>query len=222
MESKKDLSCNIIRDLLPVYCDGMASVDSIEAVEQHFNQCEDCKMIYEKMSGNLDTEQLREQDREIKELKKVKKVFNRKVIVAGITGAIVSVILFVVFFVGVVPVNSDDVTITYQTYKGKSVEDGEETDTYEVEFLVTLVDGEVLHFRDEYHSKDGKVTNNSVYTLYSVYKLPFDDVGKNPKQVSLCSVSTEPFDESYEVIFQFKDKAVTYNLRDIAVEEGIQ
>lgn len=222
MGSKKDLSCNIIKDLLPVYCDGMASVDSVEMLERHFKQCEDCKMIYEKMSGNLDTEQLQEQDREIKELKKVKRVFNRKVIVAGIMGAIVSVILFVVFFVGVVPVSSDDVMIIYQVYKGESVEDGKKTDTYEVAFFVTLVDGEVLRFRDEYHSKDGKVNNNSVYTLYSVYKLPFDDVGKDPKSVSLISSLTEPFDESYEVTFQFKDKTVTYNLKEIVEEVGLQ
>lgn len=221
MESKKDLSCNVIKDLLPVYCDGMASVDSVEVVEQHIKQCEDCKLIYEKMSGNLETEQLEDRDREIQELKKIKKIFNTKVIVAGIMGVIVSVILFVVFFVGVVPVSSDDVTITYEAYKGVSEEDGEETDEYKVEFLVTLVDGEVLHFRDERYSEDEKVSN-SVYTLYSVCKLPFDNLGIDHKQISLGSISTGPFDENAEVVFQFKDKTVTYNLKEIAEEAGLQ
>lgn len=221
MESKKDLNCNVIKDLLPVYCDGMASDDSIEVVEQHLKQCEDCKLIYEKMSGNLETEQLENLDKEIQELKKVKKIFNIKVIVAGIMGVIVSVILFVVLFVGVVPVSSDDVTITYEAYKGVSEEDGEETDEYTVEFFVTLIDGEVLHFRDERYSEDGKVSN-SVYTLYSVCKLPFDNLGIDPKQISLGSISTGPFDEDAEVVFQFKDKTVTYNLKEIAEETGLQ
>lgn len=37
------LSCEMIQDLLPLYCDGVCSQDSKEAVEAHLKECEKCK-----------------------------------------------------------------------------------------------------------------------------------------------------------------------------------
>lgn len=41
--------CNLIKDILPLYHDGVVSKDSKNAVEEHFMECEDCKTYYEKM-----------------------------------------------------------------------------------------------------------------------------------------------------------------------------
>jgi len=221
MESNKDLTCDVIKDLLPIYCDGMASDDSVKLIEQHFAECEKCKAMYENLSENLSMEQLLDQKREINELKKIKKVFNRKTIILGILGMVLGAALFLVFFVGVVPVNSDDVTITYQASKSTDAEDESGEDCYEVEFLVSLPEGKVLEFRGDYETKDGKAFRQ-VHTLYNVVALPFDDRGEKPNEALLGRESNEPFDENDVMIFRFKDKTVTYNLRDIAVEEGIQ
>ena len=43
------LSCDIIRDLLPLYAEELASGDSQEAVREHLDGCEDCRRTYEKM-----------------------------------------------------------------------------------------------------------------------------------------------------------------------------
>ena len=43
------LSCNIIRDLLPLYAEELASADSREAVEGHLLGCESCRKAYEDM-----------------------------------------------------------------------------------------------------------------------------------------------------------------------------
>ena len=43
------LSCDIIRDLLPLYAEELASTDSRGAVEEHLCDCEDCRRTYEKM-----------------------------------------------------------------------------------------------------------------------------------------------------------------------------
>lgn len=37
------LSCNIIKDLLPLYAEGMVSGDSREAIEEHISGCDDCR-----------------------------------------------------------------------------------------------------------------------------------------------------------------------------------
>ena len=43
------LSCDIIRDLLPLYAEELASGDSQAAVREHLDGCEDCRRTYEKM-----------------------------------------------------------------------------------------------------------------------------------------------------------------------------
>ena len=41
--------CNLIRDILPLYHDGVVSKESEKAVVEHIGECEDCKSYYEKM-----------------------------------------------------------------------------------------------------------------------------------------------------------------------------
>ena len=44
-----NLSCDIIRDLLPLYAEELASADSADAVEEHLLGCESCRKAYEDM-----------------------------------------------------------------------------------------------------------------------------------------------------------------------------
>lgn len=44
------MNCKIIQDLLPLYADGIASVETNEAVREHIAECEECGKIYEKMT----------------------------------------------------------------------------------------------------------------------------------------------------------------------------
>lgn len=41
--------CDLIRDLLPLYVDGDASQESVQAVEEHVAQCLDCRQALEDM-----------------------------------------------------------------------------------------------------------------------------------------------------------------------------
>lgn len=43
-------NCEIIKDLLPLYIDKCCSEESIEAVETHLRECEDCKSVFESMN----------------------------------------------------------------------------------------------------------------------------------------------------------------------------
>ncbi len=36
-------SCDIIQDLIPLYCDGCASSSSCAEVEEHINECRECR-----------------------------------------------------------------------------------------------------------------------------------------------------------------------------------
>lgn len=43
------MNCDIIKDLLPSFAEGLTSDASNEAVRQHFAECESCRSYYEKM-----------------------------------------------------------------------------------------------------------------------------------------------------------------------------
>lgn len=43
------ITCEVIRDLLPLYIDEVCSPDSKELVEAHLRTCEDCRRLMEKM-----------------------------------------------------------------------------------------------------------------------------------------------------------------------------
>lgn len=45
--------CEIVNDLLPMYVDECCSESSRQMVEEHLEQCPDCKRAYQEMSGQL-------------------------------------------------------------------------------------------------------------------------------------------------------------------------
>lgn len=47
------LSCNIVRDLLPLYCDMVLEEESVKEVENHLKECAVCQELYEKMNEEL-------------------------------------------------------------------------------------------------------------------------------------------------------------------------
>ena len=49
----KEISCNIIRDLLPLYVDGVVSDDTSELVESHLAECEECRKEAERIKEHL-------------------------------------------------------------------------------------------------------------------------------------------------------------------------
>lgn len=44
-------NCDIIRDLLPLYVDGICSQDSAKLVEEHLTDCQSCRELLDKLRG---------------------------------------------------------------------------------------------------------------------------------------------------------------------------
>lgn len=73
--------CHMIKDLLPLYLDGLVSEESAAEIEQHLNSCSDCHEYYEHMkSGILEKEAQKqtENQREINYLKRIKQHTTKK------------------------------------------------------------------------------------------------------------------------------------------------
>lgn len=91
--------CNLIRDILPLYHDSICSEESRCAVEEHLEECQECRQYYQKMCESDIVEALAYDDelekKKAESLKGVKKKLKKKqtmstlkVIILGIVGVI--------------------------------------------------------------------------------------------------------------------------------------
>lgn len=95
--------CNVIRDLLPLYYDGVCSEESRTAVEKHLSECESCKQYYKTM-GEADGVIISDADRDM-ELRKSasfesvrKKLFIKQFLISAVSVIASAVIVFTVIF----------------------------------------------------------------------------------------------------------------------------
>lgn len=85
---KNDLSCAVVRDLLPSYIDKLTSEETNRAVEQHLEGCADCRKVLSAMQGEGGpaAAENKAEPKEIDYLKKVR-TGTWKRVVAGIVAA---------------------------------------------------------------------------------------------------------------------------------------
>lgn len=72
----KELDCEIVKDLLPLYVDGMVSDVSKKSIEAHLEHCKDCAEIYQNMDFGLEEENQSSEVEDVKRfLKKTKQMY---------------------------------------------------------------------------------------------------------------------------------------------------
>ncbi len=76
-------TCEIIKDLLPLYIDGVCSEDSKNAVEEHIKTCEDCKRELEDYRGEISAVE-RQEEEVIKKISSRWKKSKTKALFSGI------------------------------------------------------------------------------------------------------------------------------------------
>lgn len=96
---KNDLSCGVVRDLLPSYAEGLTGPESRDAIEKHLAECADCRGAYARMSAPEEPEQ-EEEERELDYLRGVRRKGRRRVGL-GVLLALAAAALtcFVAFFI---------------------------------------------------------------------------------------------------------------------------
>ena len=128
-------SCEVVRDLIPIYIDGVCSEASADVVEGHIKECTQCKEYLNKFN---DTQEMEVQLNELEEkqkldsLKKVKKKMKIKTILAVLGAIIASNILMGVvvcgIFVGMfysAKVETHTDVSKYEKYIGKNLSNDE-------------------------------------------------------------------------------------------------
>ena len=96
-EQNQITSCEIIRDLLPLYHDEICSDDSKQVVEEHLKTCEECKRIDDQLNDTYLDDTLKEEKNDI--LGKYAKKQNRRAMTIGIVMASVLMVPMLVCLV---------------------------------------------------------------------------------------------------------------------------
>lgn len=78
-ETNYKINCNIIRDILPLYVDGVVSADTSALVEEHMTECEDCRQEAERMKAHMSLPDSGEvEEAEARVIKDFGKAFRKK------------------------------------------------------------------------------------------------------------------------------------------------
>ncbi|MBB4826235.1 hypothetical protein HNO89_003472 [Sporosarcina luteola] len=86
------MKCNVVKDLLPLYVDGICSEDTIEIVEEHVRDCDKCKAHLMMMQTDY-VETIPEEVRDaVKPFKKINKKRRIQVVVAIVLTFLLTVI----------------------------------------------------------------------------------------------------------------------------------
>lgn len=116
------MKCEIIRDLMPSYIDGLTSEASNAVLEEHVESCEECRKYMEIMRKELASEEyLRKSKEEIKAdiqpFKKIKRDTRIKIITAVFTVLFTVTVLGCIaemLFSSAVQASAEEIKITYE------------------------------------------------------------------------------------------------------------
>lgn len=219
------MHCDIIRDLLPSYIDGLTSEASTKLVEEHLAQCPQCRSCYEAMKneaypspaatpGNL---------QDLQPLKKLNRKVKRRVIAAVLIAVVCCIGLFggYQYFCNYGWLaSSENVEIRYEFVSAAEYGDAEENSEGGVVGLV-------FHSKNEgrnlycvtYHGDEW------TYEVKEYFETPWSSFPVN----GYCSVTfldaehyynsdgtIQTIDDDDAIQVRFKDKTETFYLKDLA------
>lgn len=169
------MKCEIIRDLLPTYIDGLTSRESNKEIHEHIETCEECGKVLEQMQREVMGENQEGQTKdkslmtEINPFKKLKKRLIRISVVVILLAVLVGVWFY---FHGIGwPVDREDMQITYSY----------DEDTIWIDF--ELINGRVLNVDTSYVAvitKDGYGFEGMEFTFRESLPSILDDRGEEP------------------------------------------
>ncbi len=140
---KNDLACEVVRDLLPSYIDGLTSPETSALIEAHLKNCEGCRTIHGEMTGR---EPPKAEAPEVDYLKKVRSSgqrLRRMVVMAGCAVILLAVAAVMILWASRIQAASDARTITGLQASEEELKRQMELPTvlYEAETRVLVVTG---------------------------------------------------------------------------------
>jgi len=145
-------SCDIVKDLLPLYFDNVCSDDSKRMVEEHLVNCQSCQRELDrlKVDFKLPKEEIEIIRKDSNVIKNISSFWNRSKVKSFAIGAIISIILVSLIYCGYhylfhlntvnVPTNVVEISQVSQLSDGKIVYHVETTDGYALNEIIYDMD----------------------------------------------------------------------------------
>ncbi len=195
------MKCDIIRDLLPSYIEGLTSKSSNEEINKHLESCKECETFYKEMNGEIEEELPVADVQELDYLKKVRRENIREVLIG--VGIVIAVFLALIsIFAAGFSVSSKDVNMTYQ------LEDNSLEINLKLKKRQDLIWSEESNFvYDDNHNIIGTEVR---YVLMRTFNNPFND--KGPSCTLKTEIPNQDLQDGYthKVIIEYEDKDVTF------------
>jgi len=86
------IPCEVIRDLFPIYHDGVCSSESRAVVEEHLAQCEGCRTELEAMDAALPLENTQRNREEAQAVEKLSKRWKKGMWKSVLKGALLAIL----------------------------------------------------------------------------------------------------------------------------------
>ncbi|MEO3945993.1 zf-HC2 domain-containing protein [Gorillibacterium sp. CAU 1737] len=93
-----NVSCEIIKDLLPLYHDGVCSSDSRKLVEEHLASCESCRAELEAMDRQLPLNQVQTHWNEATAVTNLAKEWKKSMVKALLKGILITAAIALVLY----------------------------------------------------------------------------------------------------------------------------
>lgn len=223
----KEISCDIIRDILPLYLDEVVSDDTRALVEEHLDTCDSCKKEADILKQNIvlpSNRNIKLSDAMI--LKKLKNRLLRKKVIVSIISIVVSIAIvmgtyaYMSFTESFIPYDSTDILIEesggqlYISYHGKYLAgsvginentvtiDGEEKKVVIFGYYETLWSRYVESIFKQPQEKSGIFSLGSSAAIDQVYYAEFN-LGS---YLDSCNSSTPPKEWDYEYMIEHSKK----------------
>lgn len=167
MENRKEISCHIIRDILPLYLDGVVSDDTRTMVEEHLETCSNCQKEAALLQQNVVVPTVKNiQFAEAKMLKGLKKQIHRKNLAAVLVSILLTVATVLSFGVILISVQS------YIPYSATQFEILEINGTIYARYQGSAFSGSVTH--EPTSIAVDKQQKNVV--IFYAYRTPLDSI----------------------------------------------
>ena len=161
-------NCAVVRDLLPNYIENLVSDETKNYIDNHISNCNECKETLKLMEeNNNDVEKIINNIEEKAEIKLIKKVKTRKIIIKVITIILLSILLsYAIYFaIRFIPINS----VRAKTYN--KIQELKEMDNYKltIEKIGKITDEILEKETTIYYYKDGKYKEESTRSMTFFY-----------------------------------------------------
>ena len=133
------MNCNVARDLLPLYFDGLCSTETVAQLEEHLEQCDKCRILKQELETEFVPEFVSEQaETEIVPFRKIKKAIRKKNRWIAVFACVLTVLLGItaVLFYGQITKKGVSFELLYEALRlrsvGKEFAEGNTESLYEI------------------------------------------------------------------------------------------